>query len=61
VLGPLAYGAISWVAGGRHALAMLATSGFFVVGLILLYRVDVAQGRREALGTGPAAPPVKAG
>jgi UMF1 family MFS transporter len=56
VLGPLAYGAISWAAGGRHALAMLATSGFFLVGLVLLYRVDVAQGRREALGTGPAAP-----
>lgn len=48
VLGPLAYGAISWLAGGRHTLAMLATSAFFIVGLALLFRVDVAQGRREA-------------
>ena len=53
VLGPLAYGAISWAAGGRHALAMLATTGFFLVGLVLLFRVDVARGRREALRSGP--------
>jgi UMF1 family MFS transporter len=50
VLGPLAYGAISWLAGGRHTLAMLATSLFFIVGLALLFRVDVPQGRREAIG-----------
>ena len=48
VLGPLAYGAISWMAEGRHDIALLATSGFFLVGLALLFRVDVAQGRREA-------------
>ena len=56
VLGPLAYGAISWAAGGRHAVAMLATSVFFVAGLALLYRVDVHEGRREALRAGAAAP-----
>lgn len=50
VLGPLAYGAISWMADGDHVVAMLATAGFFVVGLALLFRVDVARGRREALG-----------
>jgi UMF1 family MFS transporter len=54
VLGPLAYGGISWLAEGRHTLAMLATAGFFIVGLALLLRVDVAQGRREALGAAPA-------
>jgi UMF1 family MFS transporter len=48
VLGPLAYGAISWAAHGNHAVAMIATGAFFVVGLGLLFRVDVAQGRREA-------------
>ena len=55
VLGPLAYGAISWAADGRHAWAMLATSGFFVVGLALLFRVDVAAGRQQALGVGRTA------
>ncbi len=48
VLGPLAYGAISWASGGRHTLALLATALFFLAGLVLLARVDVAQGRREA-------------
>lgn len=49
VLGPLAYGGISWMADGNHTAAMLATGGFFVVGLALLYRVDVARGRAEAM------------
>ncbi len=48
VLGPLAYGLISWFAPGRHTTAMLATAVFFVVGLGLLFRVDVARGRAEA-------------
>ncbi len=52
VMGPLAYGVISWMASGNHAAAMLATGGFFVVGLVLLSRVDVAQGRREAMAGG---------
>lgn len=50
VLGPLAYGAISWMAEGNHGIAMLATAAFFIVGLALLFRIDVAQGRREAVG-----------
>jgi len=49
VLGPLAYGAISWLAEGNHRAALLATAGFFIAGLILLFRVDVARGRAEAL------------
>jgi UMF1 family MFS transporter len=52
VLGPLAYGGISWMAGGNHTAAMLATGVFFVVGLALLFRVDVAAGRREATAGG---------
>jgi hypothetical protein len=32
----------------------LATSGFFLVGLGLLFRVDVASGRREATQRDPA-------
>ena len=49
VLGPLAYGAISWLTEGSHRAALLATAGFFIAGLILLFRVDVARGRTEAL------------
>lgn len=52
VLGPLAYGAISWASAGNHPVALLATSGFFLVGLGLLFRVDIARGREEAAARG---------
>lgn len=55
VLGPLAYGVISWMADGQHEMAMLATALFFIAGLVLLARVDVARGRLEALEAGNSA------
>ncbi|MBS3895704.1 MFS transporter [Silanimonas sp.] len=48
ILGPLGYGIISWMTEGRHELAMGFTALFFVLGLVLLARVDVARGRLEA-------------
>ena len=48
IIGPLAYGLISWLAGD-HRQAMLATAAFFIVGLLLLARVDVQRGRARAL------------
>lgn len=48
ILGPLTYGVVTWVTEGNHRLAMLATGGFFVVGLLLLARIDVPRGRRAA-------------
>ncbi len=48
IVGPITYGAISWVTEGNHRLAMLATGGFFVVGLLLLAGTDVPRGRRAA-------------
>ncbi len=48
ILGPLTYGAVSWISGGDHRLAMLVTGGFFVIGLIILFSVDVERGRRSA-------------
>jgi len=48
ILGPLTYGAVTWGTGGNHRLAMLATGGFFVIGLLLLARIDVPRGRRAA-------------
>ena len=49
IVGPLTYGVVSWASGNDHKLAMLFTSVFFVVGLALLWRVDVARGRVAAM------------
>jgi len=48
ILGPLSYGLVSWLAGGDHRSAMLATALFFVGGLLLLGRVDIARGHARA-------------
>lgn len=48
ILGPLTYGTVTWVSGGDHRLAMLVTGGFFVVGLALLFGIDVRRGRDAA-------------
>jgi UMF1 family MFS transporter len=48
ILGPLSYGLVNWFSGGDHRLAILATAGFFVGGLLLLMRVNVARGRAQA-------------
>ena len=45
VLGPLTYGAVSWISGGNHRMAMLITGVFFVAALIVLVRVDEQRGR----------------
>jgi UMF1 family MFS transporter len=46
IIGPLAYGSLSWLSDGNHRLALLATGGFFILGGLLLLRVDVRRGRR---------------
>jgi len=48
ILGPITYGSVTWATHGNHRIAMLATGGFFVVGLFLLSGIDVARGRRAA-------------
>jgi len=48
ILGPLTYGAVSWLTGGDHRLAMLITGGYFVIGLLLLGGIDAGRGRRAA-------------
>jgi MFS transporter, UMF1 family len=47
ILGPLTYGAITWIAEGNHRLAMLSTGVFFVIALVILVGVDVAAGRKR--------------
>lgn len=48
VVGPLAYGLIAYSTGGNHRMAVLATGGFFVVGLLLLGSVNEQRGRQAA-------------
>ncbi|MGE5638958.1 MAG: MFS transporter [Clostridia bacterium] len=51
IVGPLTYGAVTWLFAGNHRLAILATGVFFLVGLALLAAVDVARGRAAALSS----------
>ena len=48
ILGPITYGAVSWLSQGNHRLAMLITGSYFVVGLVLLTGIDPERGRRAA-------------
>ena len=48
VIGPLTYGLVNWVTSGNHRIAFLATGLFFVIGLVLLARLDLARGARAA-------------
>jgi UMF1 family MFS transporter len=47
VVGPLTYGLVTWLTQGNHRLAILVTGLFFVGGLLLLGRVDLARGVAE--------------
>jgi len=49
ILGPITYGAVSWMSQGNHRLAMLITGAFFVAGLLILHGIDARRGRRAAL------------
>ncbi|MBL8309569.1 MAG: MFS transporter [Burkholderiales bacterium] len=48
VIGPLLYGLVTWATAGNHRLALLVTGVMFVIGLLLLLRVDVAAGEARA-------------
>lgn len=50
IIGPVTYGLITWVSAGNHRLAIVSTGGFFLLGLWLLRRVDVARGVQAAQG-----------
>ena len=49
IIGPITYGLVTWATDGDHRRAILATGGFFVMGLILLFRVNVQRGQSTAL------------
>ena len=44
ILGPLSYGALTWLTDNDHRSAMLITGVFFVLGLIVLQSVDPERG-----------------
>ncbi|MDP1929588.1 MAG: MFS transporter [Thiobacillus sp.] len=48
ILGPLTYGAASWITAGNHRQALLITGSYFVAGLWALRGVQAARGHRAA-------------
>jgi MFS transporter, UMF1 family len=54
ILGPLTYGLVTWLTGGNHRIGIVSTGLFFVIGLVLLARVDIARGAAAADGAGTA-------
>ena len=49
IIGPLSYGAITWMTGGNQRLAIASTAVLFVIGLLLLIPVNIQRGREAAL------------
>ena len=49
IFGPITYGAVTWIFPGNHRLGILAVGAYFVIGLILLARIDAERGRSAAL------------
>ncbi|WP_291012550.1 MFS transporter [Hydrogenophaga sp.] len=54
IIGPLSYGAITWMTDGNQRLAIGFTAVLFLVGLVLLQPVNMARGRAAALADAPA-------
>ncbi len=48
IVGPLSYGLVNYLTQGNHRQALLSTLVFFVIGLLLLLRVDEKRGERAA-------------
>jgi len=49
VIGPLVYGAVTFLTHGNHRQALLSVCVFFVAGIILLFTVDERRGRAVAM------------
>lgn len=48
IIGPLSYGLINYMTQGDHQASLLSTLFFFVLGLVLLLRVDIERGEKAA-------------
>jgi UMF1 family MFS transporter len=44
LIGPISYGLVTVATDGNHRLAILGTGLFFVLGLVVLRRVDMPRG-----------------
>lgn len=49
IIGPLAYGVMTWASSGNQRLAMAATGLFFVVGLALLLPINISRGQSQSM------------
>jgi UMF1 family MFS transporter len=49
IVGPLSFGAITWMTGGNQRIAILSTAVLFAAGLLLLLPIDMQRGRQAAL------------
>jgi MFS transporter, UMF1 family len=49
IMGLLLYGAVTWATGGNHRIAIVSTAVLFVVGLVVLAKVNVERGKAAAL------------
>ena len=49
ILGPITYGAVTWITNGDHRTAILVTGTYFVIGMAIVTTVDPARGRRAAI------------
>ncbi len=50
IFGPLTYGVITWATGGNQRIAIASTAILFMVGCIVLTKVDMHRGRQAAVG-----------
>ncbi len=53
IIGPITYGLVTWLTTGNHRIAILSTGVFFLVGLVLLRRIDVVRGAAAAKALSP--------
>ena len=51
IIGPLSYGAITWMTGGNQRITIASTAVLFVLALVVLQRINMARGRAAAAGT----------
>ena len=51
ILGPMTYGVVTWMAQGNHRVGIASTAVFFVLGLVLLSRIDLVRGQTAKVAT----------
>lgn len=54
IIGPLSYGLITWLADGNQRVAIVSTSLLFVIGIVLLLRIDMQRGQAAIASPAPA-------